>query len=347
MKKIISVLLVAVLSLSCLAACGDDAGNGAEAKVGVGIHTDFTYASKDASAEKDGNAQADITMAGVLLDAEGKIVAVKIDAVQVKCAIDATGAVKTETGVAIKTKKELGLDYNMKATSAKIGNIKDGGEWFEQAEWFEKWCVGKTLNDLQGLALKDGVPTDTDLFAGCTMKVTGLQQAVVRAIKGATWTGAKTTDTLGLGHTAVLNSASAPADEKDGKCQAYINVAAVAQNAEGKITCAVIDSVQANSSWDATGKLTHDMTKEPTTKYDLKEGYNMKNTSAQIGVIEGGAEWYEQIEHFMTYVLGKDAAAVKAIAVKDGGYPTDTALTAKCTMKVADYISAVTEALAK
>ncbi len=343
MKRRISLLLVAVMAIACLAtACGGDA----EVKVGVGIHTDFAYGSKDAG-EKDGNAQADITMAGVTVDADGKIVAVKIDCVQVKCAIGVDGSVKSTTGEAIKTKRELGNDYNMKGTSASIGKIENGGEWFEQCDAFEKWCVGKTANDIKNMALTDGVATDSALTSSCTMKVTGLQQAVVRAIENASWTGAKASDTLGLGQTAVLNSASAPTAEKAGTCQAYINVAAVTKNADGKITCAVIDSVQANSTWDATGKITTDKAKEPTSKYNLKEGYNMKGASAAAGVIDGGAEWYEQIEKFMKYVNGKTSAEVTAIAVNEGGYPTDTSLTAGCTMKVKDYIAAVTEALGK
>ena len=40
-----------------------------------------------------------------------------------------------------------------------------------------------------------------------------------------------------------------------------------------------------------------------TTKKALGEDYGMRETSANIGVIEGGAEWYEQIEVLEEHIL--------------------------------------------
>ena len=272
-----------------------------------------------------------------MVGADGKIVSCKIDAIQIAGKVDATGKLLTDVSTEFKTKKELKEGYNMKGASAI------GKEWYEQAEAFEAWCKGKTLDDIKNMGLKDGYPTDGTLTTGCTIKVNCIQQAVVRAIEGATWTGASANDTLGLGLVGELTSAANAADTetKTGKVQAYANFAAVAQNADGKITCAVIDSVQANSTWDATGKLTHDLTKEPTTKYNLKEGYNMKPAS------KIQKEWYEQIDVFKSFIVGKTASEVSAIAVDEKGYPTDKTLTTGCTMKVTAYKAAVAKALAK
>ena len=339
MKKRISVLVAAVLAIACLStACGE---SGSEVKVGLGAHTDFSYGSHNIGDEVYGQAvtettaQADIHVAAVMVDADGKIVSCKIDAIQIAGKVDATGKLLTDVSTEFKTKKELKEDYNMK------GSSEIGKEWYEQAEAFEKWCVGKTVDEIKNMGLSDGYPTDSTLTTGCTIKVNNIQQAVVRAIEGATWTGATSDDTLGLGLIGELTKNTDATAEENGTVQAYANFAAVAQNAEGKITCAVIDSVQATSTWDTTGKLTHDLTNEPTTKYNQKEDYNMKGAS------EIGKEWYEQIDAFKSFITGKTSAEVTAIAVDDSGYPTDSTLTTGCTMKVVAYKEAVVKALAK
>ncbi len=86
-----------------------------------------------------------------------------------------------------KFKKELGNDYGMKALSEKIGI---GKEWYEQCEAFEKWCVGKTLDEVVNLATKEGaegspVPADADLATGCTIYVGQFQEAIQLATEAA------------------------------------------------------------------------------------------------------------------------------------------------------------------
>ena len=79
----------------------------------------------------------------------------------------------------------------------------------------------------------------------------------------------------------------------------------------------------------------------------FKEGYGMKGASAGKGVIEGGAEWYEQADHFMNLAKDKTLADIKAIAVDEGGYPTSDEMKAGCTMKVKAYIAAINNALGR
>ncbi len=348
MKKRISVLVAAVLAIGCVAtACGGNAGG--DVKIGIGVHTDFAYGSYSYGEgqynKEEGNGQADITMAAVKLGADGKIVEVIVDAVQVKGKFDATGKITSDLTAETATKRDLGLDYGMKGTSATIGAIKDGGEWFEQADAFEDWCVGKTADEVAAAMNADGYSSNADLTAGCTMKINGLQAAVVDACKNATWEGASSKDTLGLGIVAGLGSHTADATaEKEGKAEAYVTFVATTKAADGKVTCAVIDCIQANSTFDNTGKLTTDMTSNPESKYYLGNDYGMKGTSATIGVIKDGGEWFEQAEHLQKYVIGKTSSEVSAIALKDG-YPTDADVTAGCTMAIGDIIKALTEAL--
>ena len=81
-------------------------------------------------------------------------------------------------------KKALKDDYGMKAASA----IKK--EWYEQMEAFEKWAIGKSVDEVKNMKVKtkeDGgvVADEPDLVASCTMKVDGYIKDVVAAAEQA------------------------------------------------------------------------------------------------------------------------------------------------------------------
>lgn len=355
MKKRIALLLAAVLAVSTLAtACGGNGDNKAGVKVGLGVSTSMSESKNFPDNYGSGVAQADVTMAAVKLDANGKIVDIVIDCVQVKANLDGTGAVTNEDINALfATKTELGEKYGMKGTSEKIGKIPGGAEWDAQCAHFAQSCLNKTVDEITAIEIVEGKATDAAILAGCTMNVGEMKEAVIKACKNATWEGASADDKLTLGVNAKLdagNTASATADA-EGKAQAYVTIAAITANKEGKITCAVIDCVQANSKFDNTGAIKTDLTAEIKTKYEKKETYGMKDTSNKIGVIPGGAEWYQQAEHFMSYVNGKTSAEVANIAVTTegdhAGQPTDKEITAGCTMVVTEMMKAIVTALSK
>lgn len=343
MKKKIALLLASLLAVGSLTACGGsgDSDASAKVKVGLGAHTDFAYGSHSIGDEVYGQAvtettaQADIHVAAVMLNEDGTIAQCVIDAVQVAAAVDGTGAMTTDPSTTFKTKKELGADYSMVSASGI------GKEWFEQAAAWEAWCVGKTADQVAAAVGEDGYPTDETLLTGCTIKVSAIQAAVVRACEAAIESDASANDTLGLGMTAELSSYNAASEEGDGSVQAYVNFAATAQNSEGKITSVIIDSVQATSTWGTDGILTTDMASEPITKYNKQYDYGMVPASSI------GKEWFEQIDAFKASILGMDASAVESIAVDEGGYPTDDTLRTGCTMNVSAYKTAVVKSLSK
>ena len=346
MKKRISVLVAAVIAIGCLAtACGGNTGS--EVTVGLGLHTQMDYSSKSATADANGLAQADLTVAAVTLNADGTIASIKVDAIQVKTDFDATGAITADTPTSFQTKRELGDKYSMKETSASIGTIEGGAEWYEQANAFEAWAKGKTVDQISAVITEDGKANDETLYAGCTMKINGFVAATVKACneaKEGTYK-ASSSDTLNIGIVAEVSSPTNATAEANGSATSYANFTAVTSDASGKITCCVLDSVQAKITWDTTGTITSDLTVDTTTKYDLKEGYGMKETSANIGVIPEGGEWYEQADAFMAHVKGMTVSDVTSIAVGDDGKPTDEVLKAGCTMTVTAYIAAVEKAL--
>lgn len=174
MKKIIALTLVAVL----LAGCG-----AATVKTGLG-HVISIAKSKDATAEKEGLAQVDTVMAAVTFDSTGKVLGVTIDNAQVKVNFDATGKVITDKTVAPKTKVELGNDYGMKKAS------KIGKEWFEQIADLEKWMVGKTVDQIKAMKVKEvegkpSIPDEADLTSKVTVSVNDYQAAVAEALANA------------------------------------------------------------------------------------------------------------------------------------------------------------------
>ena len=134
-----------------------------------------TGSSKDATADKDGTAQADVTVSAVTVNAEGVVTASALDVVQAKITFSAAGAVTADLATAPATKQELGNDYNMKGASPI------GKEWFEQADAFTAWTIGKTADQIAAGLGDDGKASDADLAAGCTITVSDLISAAVAA----------------------------------------------------------------------------------------------------------------------------------------------------------------------
>lgn len=133
--------------------------------------------SKDATEEADGVNEVDITIAAAALDKNSKVTACETDALQAKFTFDAKGAATLDTATEIKTKGEQGDAYGMKAYA---GSVK---EWYEQADAFNAACVGKTSTEIAALAAGDGYGVESLQTAGCTISVTDLVEAAVKAAK--------------------------------------------------------------------------------------------------------------------------------------------------------------------
>jgi len=186
MKKRIALLLAGVLAVGCLTACGGG-NNAAKVKVGLGAHVQMDYSTKDANPEaeegkQDGTAQADLHVAAVTVDADGKIVAVEVDSIQMKATFNTKGEVVLGTEQKFQTKKELGDNYNMKKYGPQPP-AAIGKEWYEQADAFMKFVNGMTADQVKAIATDDsGYVTDETLKAGCTMKISAYQAAVAKAL---------------------------------------------------------------------------------------------------------------------------------------------------------------------
>ena len=286
--------------------------------MGVSVSTNST---------KDGHAQVDATVATVVLDADGKIVACRLDCAQNKMDVE-DGEVNTEA--TFETKRELRERYNMVAFSDATR------EWFEQAEAFEAYVVGKTADEVENMETKENnghnVTEDDTLFASCSIDITAFKAAIVKACrdeKGQTFTAAGSF-TLGLAAISDASESTSVTDDEDAVVKMYTEFGATVVGEDGKIIAAITDMIQPQIKMDEDGKVTDIVFKG--TKRELGADYGMVAYGNAI------AEWDAQAQAFANYTVGKTAEEVAAIETKvnDHGYsvPADETLLASCTMQV-------------
>lgn len=338
MKKLTSIALAAVTACALFAGCttgGTPSSKPAEVdaegalKTGLGIVT--TVESTAASADADGSANPTFTAAAVVVDEAGTIVSCDLDVLQGSVSFGADGQITSDTAAEQLTKDELKEGYNMKGVSPI------GKEWYEQADAFCTYAVGKTVDQLSGAVGEDGKPTDADLSAGCTINVSDFVKAVAAAVENATVRGAQEGDTLSLAIVPDATGSTSASAEEDGSAAVDVTIVAATMNADGAFTSMYADAVQTAVGFDATGAITDDGTADVRSKYEKKEDYNMK------GVSPIGKEWYEQADAFCDYAVGKTVDELAAGA-DETGKATDADLSAGCTINVSALMKAAAKA---
>lgn len=358
MKKILSLILSLVLVMSVFTACGskeetkenvakedvatEDVAEEAteegatEEVTSGGVKTGLAVISstgKSADAgEEDGLAQVDSVVVAVTVDEAGVITKCVIDSAQTKINFSKEGKITTDLASVFVAKQELAGEYGM----AKASSI--GKEWNEQATALADYVVGKTVDEVKGIAVDEtGLPTEEDLVSSVTVHIGDYIAAIEKAVSNAVDLGASATDALGLGIVTTI-AKSADAGEEDGLAQAYSMYAATTFAADGKITSSIIDGSQTNVNFDAEGKLTSDIAAEYKTKNELGADYGMANASSI------GKEWNEQAEAYAAYIVGKTIDEVKGIAVDETSVPTEEDLVGSVTVHTADFITVLEKA---
>ena len=341
MKKFFAILLCAIMVLAVVAC--DTGAKEAEYKLGMGV-----VVSMDSS--KTGNAQVDATVATVVTDADGKIVACRIDVAQNKMNV-ANGAV--DTAKVFETKMELGTRYNMSAYGSD--NNGDGIvlEWDAQTKIFEEYVVGMTAAEVEAIELQEVnahmIAVDSELLtAGCTMQITDFMTAIVKACndeQGMSFKAAEGSFTLGVAATSTAADSKAATADTNGTVAMYSDFAATVV-VDGVVVAALNDAIQPKITINAAGEIVDTAFKG--TKRELKEGYNM----AAFGSDNDGdgrvLEWYVQSAEFSKYVVGKTAAEIAALETEEVNahfVSTDDALiSAGCTMQITGIMVVVAQA---
>lgn len=382
MKKFISILLVLTMIMAVAVGCSqpaedtdqvgedngseetqknedtlDDSESGKVAKLGLGNIISIDE-SKDAGTDKDGNpvtayAQADVTMAAVGFDSEGKVSSVTVDVVQAKVPFDEDLKITADRDEKVKSKKELGPEYGMKTISEKTGI---GKEWFEQMNDFEEWMIGKTIDEITGLKVKErdpehqNVPDVPELTSTVTITVEDYIAAVEEAWEKAVVVEGG--EKVGLGVKGSIDKSKDYNPDQDGKevlplAQADVTMSAVALNSDEEIVGSIVDVAQVKVEFDKDGKITTDREAELKTKHELKEDYGMKSVSEKIGI---GKEWYEQMNSFQDWMIGKTSDEITSLPtkVKDEKHqsvPDTPELASTVTIDVGNFIETTEEAI--
>lgn len=371
MNKKISVLAASVLSLSLLAACsGADATTttagttadttaagtttagsaevegpvaaeaGSIVKLGLGTKTSVAKSS-DFTAEKPGAAQADVVIAAVGFDKDGKVASIKIDNAQTKVEYNEDGSLKSDPAAEYKTKQEKGPEYGMIKASAI------GREWNQQIEALAAWMQGKTVEEIKAMKTKQGadeahpaVPDEADLATSVSITVQDYIAVVEEAYQNAVDV-AEGADEVGLGVEIAIGKSAGKTADKAAAAQVDTTISAVALKGD-KVAAAILDVVQAKVAYDADGKITSDKVAEVPSKNELGADYGMLKAS------KIGKEWFEQAKALADWTVNKTAAEVAAIPVeeKDGKViVTDADLATSVSVGISDYLTVFDEAI--
>ena len=290
-------------------------------RTGLGILTEAT--------DQDRTGKINTIAAAVLLDAEGKLVDVRLDELEVNISADGNGAVTMPTDY--RTKRQRGDDYPL----AAVSSLKKG--WAEQADAFADYLKGMTPEQASKLETDaDGKPKDADLLSGCTIAVDRYREAIGKACANAEALGAAKGDTLTLGIEADNGSSSLTAtDDQDVNAQLDVTAVALTVDSDGRVTSAVGDMTEPALTVASDGGVSA----PDTVRSKLEQGdeYGMRQASKL------GKEWYEHSEGFCDYLKGKTASEIAAIPT-DG---SDADLAALCTISVDDLQKAAGKALAE
>ena len=365
MKKMTAIVLSLLLCVGLLTGCGitvvqyspaapdtgadetpaptttpAEVGDIPEGELALGFYMTAAYASghsgsSSATADADGLAQANVDIYAVTINSEGVIVDCKIDAIQAKTNFNASGAITTDSSAEILSKMELDDEYAMRGASSI------SAEWDEQVRALEEYCIGKTVDEISGIAVDDGgVATDADLVAGITMPVTSFVDGVVNACNNARVNGAKEGDTLYLQQSSSYSGSSSDASaEADGLAQVDVTAGAFTLSAAGVITDIDLDCVQTKINFNSSGELTTEDGTTWQTKTALDDDYAMRGAS------DIGAEWDEQTAFFEDYCRGKTIAEVAGISIDaETSHPTEADLITGCTMNVNAFIAVLQKA---
>ncbi len=280
MKRIIAFVLLACMLVLAFASCGPTEK---EYKLAIGV----SVSNKTATIETEQ------TVAALVIDNAGKIVACRIDALAVKATLT-EGAV--DAAPTYKTKMELGDDYGML-------NSPYGGstlaEWDDQVKALENFVVGKTQAEVAAITGEE-----SDLVAGCTIAITPFLDAIDNAFEDEYQVSFSTAGEVTLG-VAIKGDVA----DKSGKANFTSDTAAVAL-VDGKVVAATIDSIDANIAYaDGAGtEFTY-----PGSKREQGDDYGMLNSPYGGSTL---AEWYDQAQAYADSAVGKTVSEIAGLATE-------------------------------
>lgn len=292
MKKILSIVLalVLVLSLTAFVACNDTANDGenntpVEAAYSLALAVDTAFGN---------NNKVSNTALALVLDADNKIVAARIDCAEATPALDEAGALVAQDNVLSKV--ELGDAYTG----------MNAGTWAQQSSTFEAWLVGKTADEVAGTEFTN------ELIAGCTMtsSMATFKALVAEAFASELKVTFTTSETL----TAGIALSTAVKSGRNNSVTVGTDVAVVVL-AGDKVAATAIDSIEQSFTIEEGALVAAEL---KASKNEQGESYS--------GMPAG--PWYKQAAAFANATVGLTAAELESFE------PVSDALAAAgCTMQ--------------
>ena len=358
-KKTIGIIAgvaaaVVVLAIILIVALG---GNSTPAGP---VLNDYTLGMGIVTGFENGAAQVNSTVATVVLDKDGKIVACRLDAVQAKATLNTDGTFAIAN---LKTKMELGDAYGMAAAVNYGMDWNNDGvvkEWYDQAKAFEAHVVGMTAAEVEAMGTQEVpgkgyiISNDEELLAaGCTIQIGEFKEAVVKACNDEFKVSFKSEGnfTLGVAVDTYDSESTVATAEGEGALQLYSDFAASVVE-DGKIVASLNDAIQPKITFNVNGEITG--TSFKATKRELKGEYGM---AAAVnygmdwnndGVVK---EWYEQSAAFSAHVVGMTAEQVAGMGTQEvpgKGYiisNDEALLSAGCTIQITSIKTVVAESV--
>lgn len=347
MKKLLPIILVLALMLSFAACTAEDVSKAEDSSAtesdvsGENSYTLGFGVIPSVSSSKTGSAAVTAMFAAVITDSDGKVVACKIDEADNKLDITDGVIADNATETVFKTKQEIGSGYGM-------GSISPiGKEWFEQANAFADYCVGKTVDEIKAITLtesENGNKIVADLSASCTVDSTEFLEAVVKAVNdaGKTFTCSGEASVGIVAISSVSGSSASATDEADGSVSFNTEFSAVAVDSDGKVLAGIIDAIQPKITFNTAGEITLDENYTVISKRELGKNYGMSSVSPI------GKDWHEQVDAFADYCIGKTSAEISAIELTENseGNMVVADLSASCTIGSSDLVKVVAAAAA-
>lgn len=294
MKKILSLVLVLVLALSCSAmlfACtqdpADNNGDNNNGENNAPAAKEYTLAIAVDDGFKTVNNKGKVTniALALVIDADGKIAAARFESVEASLAVT-DGEITTVNR--LTTKVEKGDEYTGMTA----------GSWEAQSKAFANFLVGKTAADVAALDTSaESVKGETPLVAGCTMTSSTpvFQALVAKAFAYERKVTFETAEAITVGFAVDAKlSGTVDAGAKVAADYAAVVVAG------GKVVASMLDS--------AEGSYTFAYNTEEE-KYDITATYNgTKNEQGDaydsFSPMAAG-RWYAQAQAYANTAVGK------------------------------------------
>ena len=312
--------------------------------------------------------QIEVSTAAVILK-EDKIVDAYFDVLQAPFKIESTSDKKDENKVTytvsldtttnqtkqagdkvIETKQELKERYAMKPNTEDAQKM----EWYNQANNFAKYTVGKTIDEVTSKNYKSHYNKDGAVeVPGCTISQTNFTTALKVITDTKTFKAPAGKVSAGLGYkvsalsdNVLTVTLAGSATDKDGKIyETSINAYQIPVTVDGSsVTSPKIAIDTSKKQATVANFKDHTVASGENTYYtsvlskrELKELYAMKENNEDAQKME----WYNQANNFAKYAKGKIASEIAGKTYKSNHNANGTVEVPGCTITMEDFAVAI------